>query len=63
MAYRVTARRELGKAALPADLFATDGPPRLVLVTCGGRFDRTTRHYTDNVIVYAERAQPAEPAV
>jgi hypothetical protein len=53
-AYRVTARRRLGKAALPADLFATDGPPRLVLITCGGRFDRTTRHYTDNVIVYAE---------
>jgi hypothetical protein len=53
-AYRVTARRRLGKAALPADLFAADGPPRLVLITCGGRFDRTTRHYTDNVIVYAE---------
>ena len=63
VAYRVTARRELGKAALPADLFATGGPPRLVLVTCGGRFDRTTRHYTDNVIVYAEPAQPAEPSV
>ena len=53
-AYRVTARRQLGKAALPADLFATDGPPRLVLITCGGRFDPATRHYTDNVIVYAE---------
>ena len=53
-AYRVTARRRLGKAALPADLFATGGPPRLVLITCGGRFDPATRHYTDNVIVYAE---------
>jgi hypothetical protein len=63
VAYRVTARRELGKAALPADLFATDGPPRLVLVTCGGRFDPATRHYTDNVIVYAEPARPAEPSV
>jgi hypothetical protein len=56
LAYRVVARRQLGKAALPADLFARDGPPRLVLVTCGGRFDRTIRHYTDNVIVYAEPA-------
>jgi hypothetical protein len=63
VAYRVTARRELGKAALPADLFATGGPPRLVLVTCGGRFDPATRHYTDNVIVYAEPARPAEPSV
>jgi hypothetical protein len=61
--YRVTARRELGRSALPANLFATGGPPRLVLVTCGGRFDWTTRHYTDNVIVYADPARPAEPSV
>ena len=54
LAYRVVARRQLGKAALPADLFVHDGPPRLVLITCGGRFDATIRHYTDNVIVYAE---------
>ena len=53
IAYRVTGRRQAGKAALPADLFAPGGPPRLALVTCGGRFDRATRHYTDNVIVYA----------
>lgn len=26
---------------------------RLVLITCGGPFDRRTRHYRDNVIVYA----------
>jgi Sortase domain len=56
LAYRIVARRQLGKADLPADLFARDGPPRLVLVTCGGRFDRTIRHYTDNVIIYAEPA-------
>jgi len=54
LAYRVVARRQLEKAELPADLFAHGGPPRLVLITCGGRFDRTTRHYTDNVIVYTE---------
>ena len=51
--YQVTGRRQAGKAALPADLFAPGGPPRLALVTCGGRFDRATRHYTDNVVVYA----------
>ena len=48
-----TAAGRLGKADLPADLFAPGGPPRLALVTCGGRFDRATRHYTDNVVVYA----------
>ena len=53
LGYRVTGRRQAGKAALPADLFAPGGPPRLALVTCGGRFDRATRHYTDNVVVYA----------
>jgi hypothetical protein len=51
--YRVTGRRQVGKAALPADLFASGGAPRLALVTCGGPFDRQTRHYTDNVVVYA----------
>ena len=51
--YQVTGRRQAGKAALPADLFTPGGPPRLALVTCGGRFDRATRHYTDNVVVYA----------
>ncbi len=53
LSYRVTGRRQAGKAALPADLFAPGGPPRLALVTCGGRFDRAARHYTDNVVVYA----------
>lgn len=53
-AYVVTARDQLSKADLPASVFATDGPPRLVLVTCGGRFDPVAHHYDDNVIVTAE---------
>jgi predicted outer membrane protein len=51
--YRIIGRRQVAKTALPADLFAPGGPPRLALVTCGGRFDRAARRYTDNVIVYA----------
>lgn len=51
--YRVVARRQYPKAGLPAEVFAQDGPARLVLVTCGGRFDRARGHYTDNVVVYA----------
>ena len=42
------------KAALPtADLFARDGAPALVIITCGGPFDSTTGHYRDNVVAIA----------
>ena len=52
--YTVVARRSYAKAALPAaEIFAQDTRPRLVLITCGGRFDPATRHYADNVVVYA----------
>lgn len=36
------------------DVFVDDGTRRLVLVTCGGTFDRGARSYSDNVIVTAE---------
>ena len=50
------------KSALPRDqIFRTDGPPALVLVTCGGRFDRVTRSYEDNTIVTARPAAPPVP--
>jgi Sortase domain len=43
-----------GKWALPADdLFTRNGSPVLTLITCGGEFDRSTGHYTDNVVVRA----------
>jgi Sortase domain len=48
----------LPKAELPADLFVNTGPPKLALVTCGGPFDSDTRHYLDNVIVWATLAAP-----
>lgn len=40
------------------DVFTRDGPPRLALVTCGGAFDRDTRHYLDNILVTAAPAEP-----
>jgi sortase (surface protein transpeptidase) len=53
--YTVTARRQFPKDELPwAEVFSQEGPERLVLVTCGGDFDRTRRSYTDNVVVFAE---------
>ena len=54
LTYTVTGRRVIRKAAgLPADLFATTGAPRLVLITCGGPFNHTTRSYQDNIVVFA----------
>lgn len=53
-AFVVTALERHPKDALPDDVFARAGDPRLVLVTCGGRFDDDTRSYDDNVVAYAE---------
>jgi len=52
--YRVTSVRKISKerVRLP-ELFARDGAERLVLITCGGPFDRRTG-YRDNVVVLAE---------
>ncbi|WP_370514101.1 class F sortase [Cellulomonas sp. JZ18] len=55
VAYRLVERRVLPKSApLPDELFAAAGPHRLVLVTCGGAFDRRTRHYSENVVLLAD---------
>jgi len=52
--YAVTGRRTYLKAnGLPPDLFATTGPPRLGLSTCGGSFDRSTGSYSHNIVVFA----------
>nr|WP_281373041.1 class F sortase [Kineococcus aurantiacus] len=53
--FRVTARVAVDKEELPlADVFARQGPARLVLVTCGGPFDRAASRYEQNVVVTAE---------
>lgn len=53
--YTVDRVRHVQKAKLPVEgLFTRDGAPRLVLITCGGTFDRTTRTYSDNIIVTAK---------
>ncbi|MGY1773886.1 class F sortase [Blastococcus sp. SYSU D00813] len=51
--YVVSARTSYDKSALPPELFRTDGPPQLALVTCGGEFDERTGSYADNVVVLA----------
>ncbi|WP_222192942.1 class F sortase [Modestobacter italicus] len=53
--WRVTSRELITKQQLPLDaLFSREGPPRLVLVTCGGPFLPEYRSYRDNVVVVAE---------
>ncbi|MDQ1718340.1 MAG: hypothetical protein QOE89_2293 [Pseudonocardiales bacterium] len=52
--YQVVARRRYAKTVLPAtEIFSQAVSPRLVLVTCGGAFDRDTGSYLDNVVIYA----------
>lgn len=42
------------KEVLPIEeLFDRNGPPSLVLITCGGDFNPQLRSYDDNIIVYA----------
>jgi len=54
--YRVTEVVTYRKEALPADIFDREGPERLVLITCGGRFNPSLRSYESNVVA---RAVPA----
>ena len=52
--YRVVGRQEVVKRQLPLGrLFARDGSPRLVLITCGGPFLADVGSYRDNVVVVA----------
>jgi hypothetical protein len=51
--YRVVTVDSYPKSALPLTVFDRRGPPRLVLVTCGGRFDSTTKRFLDNIVVTA----------
>ncbi|MBC3763296.1 class F sortase [Quadrisphaera sp. RL12-1S] len=54
--YRVGATAQVAKADLPsAELFTGTGAPRLVLISCGGEFDRASHRYADNVVVVADR--------
>jgi hypothetical protein len=52
--YAVASRETTEKGDVAwSTIFDRTGPPRLVLVTCGGEFDYSTRHYLSNVIVVA----------
>lgn len=53
--YAVSSVARVAKPEVPwNDIFTRDGAPRLVLVTCGGQWQRDVGHYSDNVVVIAE---------
>jgi sortase (surface protein transpeptidase) len=52
--YVVSERLQVAKDELPTqELFRVTGTPALTLITCGGSFDRSVRHYEDNIVVRA----------
>ncbi|HEX6888762.1 MAG TPA: class F sortase, partial [Candidatus Nanopelagicales bacterium] len=55
--YRVTSVERISKAALPTQrLFDPDSAPRLVVITCGGRYLPEAGGYEDNIVVLARPA-------
>jgi hypothetical protein len=53
--YRIAAVRTYPKTTgIPNQVFAENGPSRLVLITCGGPFDPSSGNYEDNIVAYAE---------
>jgi sortase family protein len=50
--FRVTEVRDYPKPTLPSEVFRPAA--RLVIITCGGHFDRRTLQYVDNIVAYAD---------
>ena len=56
--WRITEVAQIPKVSMPLEeIFTWAGAPRVVIITCGGEFDRARRSYTDNIVVYAEPAR------
>lgn len=57
-----------GKETVAKDKFPTQkvygdtGSPELRLLTCGGRYNKKTKSYTDNVLVFARQVTEPVPA-
>ena len=52
----VEEREQVAKADVDLSrYFTNDGPTRITLITCGGAFDKSIRHYQDNLIITAVR--------
>jgi sortase (surface protein transpeptidase) len=63
VAFTVDALRLYPKDEFPTDLvYGVTRTPTLRLLTCGGSFDRSTGHYTDNLVVFAHLVDTAAPS-
>lgn len=61
--FKVYAVRRYPKAALPSqEVYEGARASELRLITCGGRFNRRTGHYEDNVVVFAALDGPTPQA-
>ena len=58
--YQIVKRTMYDKDALPSDLWRNTGPETLVLITCGGDFNSSSRRYEQNIVVYAEPVDTLE---
>ena len=62
--YEVTERTMYDKDSLPRErIWRTTGPETLVLITCGGDFNRNIRRYRQNIVVYAVPVEHTEVSV
>jgi sortase (surface protein transpeptidase) len=52
--YEVQSREAIDRSVLPTnELFTREGDPMLVLISCGGVYDRSAGGYQDNIVVTA----------
>ncbi len=56
LVYKVTGLHHYDRESLPAELFATGGPPVLRIITCGGSYDADSGGYQQNLVVSAAPA-------
>ncbi|WP_055952610.1 class F sortase [Curtobacterium sp. Leaf261] len=55
LSFTVRSSQQAAKNAFPtSNVYGTTPTPELRLITCGGTFDKTAGHYTDNLIVFAD---------
>lgn len=61
--FAVHALEQYSKDNLPARrIYGPTPGPELRLITCGGRFDRGSKSYQDNIVVFAHQLPAAESA-
>ncbi|MCF6472788.1 class F sortase [Nonomuraea sp. MG754425] len=52
--FTVSGIEQTSKTAFPTKrVYGNTGDSQLRLITCGGVYNKTTHHYTDNIVVYA----------